>query len=397
MSEGEANRPRLLFLVTEDWYFWAHRLLLARAARDAGYEVIVATRVDRLGERIAAEGFRLEPLDWVRGSLNPLRLARDIAMATRLYRRLQPDLVHHVSLRPVVVGSAAALLASRPARINALTGLGYVFTAPARPARMVAALLAPLLGRLLNRQQTVTILENREDQETVVTRFGVARQRTRVNRGSGVDLARFRPLPPPDNAVPVIGCAARMVAIKGIADLVEASRILIRRGVAHRLHLAGDPDPENPDSIPEATLARWAEEEHIDRLGHVEEMSGFWAKTDIAVLASHGGEGVPLSLVEAAACARPLIATDTPGCRDIVETWRNGLLVPPRQPELLADALALLLGDAAMRKRMGEASVDVVRSGFSSDAVNAATLGLYRDLLAETADGKERLDIAHSG
>jgi glycosyltransferase involved in cell wall biosynthesis len=378
---GAGRRPRLLFLVTEDWYFWAHRRLLARAARDAGYEIVVATRVGAMGSRIAAEGFRLEPLGWVRGSRNPLRLVGETVAVGRLYRRLRPDLVHHVSLKPVVVGSLAALSCPGARMVNALTGLGYTFTSRRPSARLLAALLAPLLRLLLNRPRSIALLENEDDRRTLVARFGVAADRTIVNRGSGVDVGRFAPAPPPDNAVPVVGCAARMVGIKGIAELVEASRRLDRRGVPHLLRLAGAPDPENPDAIPIETLMDWARERHVEWLGPVDDVPGFWAGADIAALASHGGEGVPLSLVEAAAVGRPLVATDTPGCRDIVQDGRNGLLVPAHDPARLADALERLIADAPLRERMGRESLEIVRDGFSSDAVNALTLAVYERLL----------------
>lgn len=375
------RKTRLLILVTEDWYFWAHRRLLARAARDHGYEVVVATRVRTLAEPIRAEGFRLEPLDWVRGSRNPLRLAGEILSVIRLYRRLRPDLLHHVSLKPVLVGSIAALLLPGAARVNAFTGMGYVFTSRSWSARILAAMLTWLLRFLLTRRRSVVLVENNDDCETIVRRFGVSEQHVVVTRGSGVDLSRFTPLPPPDNgARPVIACAARMLWSKGIGDLVEASRILSRRQVPHLLVLAGRPDPENPESVPQSQLLAWVREDGVEWLGHVEDIETVWARADIAVLAS-AREGLPLSLAEAAACGRPLVAADSPGCRDIVVSGRNGFLVPVHDPESLAGALERLLADAPMRERMGRQSVETVRDGFSSQAVNALTLGIYDRLL----------------
>ena len=375
------RRPRLLFLVTEDWYFWAHRLALARAARDAGYEVVVATRVGAFGERIRAEDFRLEPLSWVRGSRNPLRLLAETFAVMRLYRRLRPDLVHHVSLKPILVGSIAALFRPGLARVNAVTGLGYVFTSRARNARLLAAGLTGVLRLLLNRPASAVLVENSDDRQTVIRRFRVAEAAVVLTRGSGVDLGRFRPLPPPDNgARPVVACAARMLWSKGIGDLVEASRILTDRGVPHRLLLAGRPDPENPESVSAAQLSQWARADGIEWLGHVEDVAAVWAEADIAVLAS-AREGLPLSLAEAAACGRPLVATDVPGCRDIVQPGENGLLVPPHDPPALADALERLLTDAPLRQGMGRRSLEAIHDGFSAQAVNALTLNVYRDLL----------------
>ena len=382
--QGLARR-RLLFLVTEDWYFWAHRLTLARAARDAGYAVTVATRVDKLGGALEAEGFAVEPLAWIRGSINPLRLAADVVAIARLYRRLRPHIVHHVSLKPVVLGSFAALFCRGVAVLNALTGLGYTFTSRTLRARLLAGAVRAVLRPLLRRKATITLLENDDDRRVVVDTIGVPHAQTAVNRGSGVDLARFTEMPLPDGDPVTIACAARMLGIKGIGDLVAASRILQTQGISHRLVLAGDTDPENPDSITDATLRGWVERDGVEWLGHVSDVKGLWQRTDIAVLASLGGEGVPLSLVEAAACGRPLVATDVPGSRDIAQAGINALLVPPGDPAALAGALAQLIQDPELRRRFAAASRAIAASAFSSETIVAATLALYQRLLAEAA------------
>jgi glycosyltransferase involved in cell wall biosynthesis len=377
--------PRLLFLVTEDWYFWAHRLLLARKARDAGYEVIVATRVADHGERIAAEGFQLVPLSWVRGSLNPLRIAFELLDIVRLYRRLRPDIVHHVSLKPILVGSMAALFTSKLPVLNAVTGLGYTFTSESPRARALAAFVKPVLRLLLRRPATITLLENEDDRRFVVENIGVPAEKTAVNRGSGVDIRHYAELPPPDDEPVAVGCATRMLGIKGVTDLVAASLILRERDVPHRLVLAGGTDPENPDAIPEATLRRWATEDGIEWLGAIADVRKLWRRCAIAALASRGGEGVPLSLIEAAACGRPLVATDVPGSRDIAQAGTNALLAPPGTPEALADALERLIRDRALRQGFAAASRRIVESGFASEEVSAATLALYTRLLAQAS------------
>jgi glycosyltransferase involved in cell wall biosynthesis len=374
---------RLLFLVTEDWYFWAHRLTLARAARDAGYAVTVATRVDKLGEALKAEGFAVEPLVWVRGSVNPFWLAADVVAIARLYRRLRPHIVHHVSLKPVVLGSFAALFCRGVVVLNALTGLGYTFTARSLRARVLAGAVRAVLRPLLRRKATITLLENDDDRRVMIEQVGVPAAQTAVNRGSGVDLARFSEMPLPDGDLVTVACASRMLGIKGIGDLVAASRMLQTQGIPHRLILAGDTDPENPDAIPEATLRGWVARDGVEWLGHVSDVKGLWQRTDIAVLASLGGEGVPLSLVEAAACGRPLVATDVPGSRDIARKNVNALLVPPGDPAALAGALAQLIQNSDMRRTFAAASRAIAASGFSSETIVAATLALYQRLLAE--------------
>jgi len=381
---GAATAPlrrRLMFLVTEDWFFWGHRLALARAARQAGYEVVVATRVQTLGEAIAAEGFRLVPLRWSRRSLNPLRLAADVVRLVRLYRHVRPDIVHHVALKPILLGTMAALFAPHAVVVNALTGRGYAYTSRAYRARSIAAIMSLLLRVLLHRPRTVVLLENEDDRRFVVAAIGIPSERTAVNPGSGVDVRHFSVLLPPQHDPITIGCAARMLRIKGIADLVAASRLLRARRVPHRLVLAGGTDPESPDSFPESTLRRWVEEDGIVWMGQIADVRELWRQCHIAALASLGGEGVPLSLVEAAACGRPLVATDVPGSRDIAQDGVNALLAPPGNPQKLAICLERLILDQALRARFSIESRRIAETRFSLDQVLTATLGLYDRLL----------------
>jgi len=381
-----SHRPkRLLFLVTEDWYFAGHRLHLARAARDAGYEVSVATRVGALGGAIAAEGFRLEPLSWQRGSINPLRLFVDLLSVVRLYRRLRPDIAHHVSLKPIMLGLVAARFLPRVPVLNALTGRGYIFTARSLRARALAPIVSFLLRILLRRPHTITLLENEEDREFLVAAIGVDRDATTVNPGSGVDTRHFAVLPLPAGEPVAIGCAARMLGLKGIADLVGASRILRERNVAHRLVLAGAADPESPDAIAEDVIRDWQRRDGVEWRGQIADVRELWQECHIAALASLGGEGVPLSLVEAASCGRPLVATDVPGSRDIARGQVNALLAPPGSPQLLADALERLIGDPVLRDRFAAESRRIAETTFSLDRVLAATLALYDKLLAEAS------------
>ena len=381
ISTDGSPRLRLVFLVTEDWFFWGHRLALARAARDAGYDVVVATRVVSLREQIVAEGFGLVPLSWSRRSLNPLRLLFDTLALIRVYRRLRPDLVHHVALKPIVLGTTAAFFMPGMVVLNALTGRGYAFTSRSPRARLIAGVVSLLLRGLLRRPRTLVLLENEDDRRLVIDMIGVAAERTAVNPGSGVDVAHFSLFAPPQHEPVTIGCAARMLGIKGIADLVAASRMLHARNIAHRLVLAGAIDRESRDAIAEATLRTWIEQDKIEWLGQIADVRELWRQCHIAALASLGGEGVPLSLVEAAACGRPLVATDVPGSRDIARNGVNALLAPPGSPEKLADALERLILDGDLRRRFAAESRRIAETTFSLDQVLAATLGLYARLL----------------
>ncbi|MEX0696795.1 MAG: glycosyltransferase family 4 protein, partial [Dongiaceae bacterium] len=374
-----ADRPKILFLVTEDWYFCSHRLGLARAARDAGAEVAVATRVRDHGRVITDQGFRLLPLTLRRGGRNPLAELPALAEIVRIYRRERPDLVHHVAMKPVLYGSLAAALARVPVVVNALTGLGALFIGGSATARLLGPVVRAALQPLLDRANSHLILQN-DDDRALLERHGLIRhERVHLIRGSGVDVGRFRPAPEPDGP-PVAALVARMLWDKGVGEFVAAARLLKRRGVAARLVLAGPPDPENPAAIPEAVLRAWQAEGAVEWRGAVADIAGLWAEASIAVLPSYR-EGLPKALLEAAACGRPLVAADVPGCREIVRPGATGVLVPPRDAGALADAIELLADDAALRARLGRQARALAEAEFAEEIVVRRTLDLYRALL----------------
>jgi glycosyltransferase involved in cell wall biosynthesis len=372
-------RPKLVYLVTEDWYFLSHRLPMARAARDAGFEVVVATRVGDGSAAIEAEGFRVAPLGWRRGSANPFRELRAVAAIFNLYRRERPDIVHHVAMKPVLEGSLAAWLAGVAAAVNALTGLGYLFIGKKGLARVLGPAVRCALGFLLARgAHWRVVIQNPDDLDALVGRGIVRRESAVLIPGSGVDLARFAPSPEPPAPL-AAALVGRMLWDKGVGELVEAARILRRRGVALRIRLAGPEDAENPAAIPSATLQGWVGEGAVEWLGQVRDVAALWRETAIAVLPSYR-EGLPKALLEAAAAGRPMVASDAPGCREIVRHGETGLLVPARDPAALADALALLAGDAALRRRLGAAARLLAEQRFGEAAVADATVDLYRAL-----------------
>ena len=368
---------RVIYLVTEDWYFISHRLPMARAARDAGFEVHVATRVDRHAAAIAAEGFHLHPVTWRRGSLDPREFARIVRAVRKLYRDLKPDLAHHVSLQAALVGSLAA--SGLPiVRLNAITGLGTVFVDTTAKARIARPALALLMRALLGSSQV--LVQNADDAATL-TRLGVKPGRIALIAGSGVDTGAFRPLPEPDGPI-TIAFAGRLIEGKGIRILVAAHGIARRRGHAIRLLIAGTPDPANASSISPEEIAGWVEQPGLDCRGFVDDIKTVWAAAHIAALPSLGGEGVPLSLLEAAACGRAIVATDVPGCRDIARPDVNALLVPPGDAERLAHAILTLADDAQLRRRFAQAGRALVEENFSSARVGRDIVALYRRLLS---------------
>ena len=378
-TPGALGRPKLLFLVTEDWYFCSHRLPVARAARDAGFEIVVATRLRAHGDAIRREGFALRPLGWRRRGDGIAGTIRAVIEIVRLYRAERPDILHHVALKPVLLGGMAARLAfasgrGRPELVSAVMGLGSRF-GRGWTARALgwAVRLAAGSGRV--------IVQNPDD-GAALAGFGVRRDRIALIRGSGVDIAYFRPLPEPEGTGFSIAFVGRMLRSKGVPEAVAAVRRLRGAGLAIELLLAGPTDPDNPDSLDGAELAPLAGEPGVTWLGQVADVREVWARAHAAVFPSTYGEGVPKALLEAAACARPIVAADMPGCREIVRHGENGLLVPAGKLNALADAIAALAGDPAARQRMGAAGRMLAERDFAEEVVTAQTLALYRAMLA---------------
>jgi len=368
-------KPHLVYLVTEDWYFVSHRLVLAEAARAAGWEVTVVTRCTQAWHEIEAAGIAVVPLAMDRRGLNPYGLAREVVALARIYRRLRPDVVHHVALRPVVVGSLAARLARVSRVISAIAGLGYVWT---ERSSLVSGgsfgWLRLTLGGVLRLAlaRGAVIVQNPDDLEAVAA-LGVARQRLHLIPGAGVDVSRFTHQPEPDG-MPVVLMASRLLRDKGVAEFVAAARAL--RGRA-RFVLAGAPDEGNPASVTADELAAWVREGAIDWWGSRANMPEVLSQAHIVCLPSSYREGLPKVLLEAMACGRACVTTDTPGCRDAVRHGDNGLLVPERDAEALAAAIGVLLENAPMRHKMGARGRERAIAEFSTDRVITATLALY--------------------
>ncbi len=367
------SRPKLLFLVTEDWYFVSHRLPLAVAAREAGFDVVVATREGMHGQVIRDAGLKFIPFELSRRGGNPLA---EITKLTRLYRSERPAIVHHVALKPVLYGSLAARLVGVTQVVNAVAGLGWLFTSGGLAARTVRPVVRGLLARLLAASGSRTIVQNPDDQALLV-RSGVPKDRLRLIRGAGVDTAAFSPAEEPPAFVTVV-LAARMLWDKGVGEFVAAAKHLHDEGVFARFVLVGEPDSANPASVPEASLRAWHGQDGIEWWGQRADMSAVLKQAHIACLPSYR-EGLPKSLLEAAACGLPIVTTDTPGCREVVTDGDNGFLVPVKEVDALAAALRKLIIDASLRRLMGGRGRARALAEFSLESVIVQTLAVYQE------------------
>jgi glycosyltransferase involved in cell wall biosynthesis len=370
--------PRILYIVTEDWYFLSHRLPMARAARKAGYEVHVATRLTDGKAAIEREGFVPHALSWSRGSLSLTGSLSAIVELRRLLGEVQPDILHNISLKPVVLGSAASSARSRRAVVNSLTGLGTLFIGEAQVSGLARKVVRFALSRLLRRKRNLTVVQNPDDRAFVLG-LGVAPAKVVLIPGSGVDTDKLTelPAPPPPVTAAYVG---RMLADKGVLTLIDAFSRLGQQGAALQLLLAGDCDRENPGSLAPEQLREFASLYGIHWLGRVADIREVWARAHFAVLASRR-EGLPKSLLEAAACGRGMVATDAPGCREIAIEGETALTVPVDDAAALAAAMAKLAGDAELRRRFGANARALVESKFSAEAIGQQTVALYDSLI----------------
>lgn len=375
----EYDRPLLLFVVNVDWFFLSHRLPLAIAARDAGLRVVVAAADTGQADEIKAAGLDFVPLPFSRSGTGLLHELRSLLTLRTLYKQLRPDLIHHVTIKPVLYGSIAARTLGSIPTVNAISGLGFMFSEREQARRLRR--LTELLYRLALDQDNTRVIFQNPDDALALRRLGVAREEQSVLiRGSGVDCEVFRPTPKVDG-VPMLVLASRMLWDKGVGEFVEAARILQDDGIKARFVLVGDSDDGNPTSVPRQQLQAWHDEGVIEWWGYRSDMHNVFSEAHVAVLPTFYPEGLPKVLLEAAASGLPMIATDVPGCREIVREGENGLLIEPRNSAQLAEAMRCLILHVELRREYGARARDIAVTEFSLDIVVQQHLELYSELL----------------
>ncbi len=377
---------KILLFANTDWYLYNFRRSLAAALRDAGHEVVLVSPPGPYGEKLLALGFRWLAAPMSRRSLNPLRELALVWWLRGLLIRERVDLVHGFTIKCAVYGALAARLAGVPARVSAVAGMGYVFTSTDLKARLLRPVVRSLMRVALDGPDARLILQNPDD-VALFKRAGLVRdERVRLIPGSGVDCRRFVP-----RATDSAGTAdtvsrlrvllpARLLWDKGLAEYVEAAMLLRDERRDIEFLLAGDPDPGNPAAVPEATIRSWVAQAQIQWLGHVDDMPALYQSVHVVVLPSYR-EGLPKGLIEAAACGLALVTTDVPGCREVVTHDEDGLLVPVRDSDALARAIARLQEDPVLRARLGEAARAKALVAFDERVVIERTISVYREIV----------------
>ncbi len=374
------DAPRLLYVVNIPRFFVSHRLPLALAALEAGFEAhVAAAGHDRESvQQIIDSRLPFHPLPLRQHGLNPWAELKTLKALRKLYIELRPDLLHHVSVKPVLYGGLAARWTGQKAVVHAISGLGYVFAGRGMKAALLRRLTRPLFRLAMAGEGTRIIFQNPDDRQWFIQQALAAPEKTVLIRGSGVDEGYFRPQAESLTGLPVVLFAGRLLWQKGLGEFVEAARRL--RGQA-RFRVVGYEEATSPLNVPTARLRAWHDEGLIEWCGKQTDMPRVYAESSIVCLPSTYGEGVPKVLIEAAACSRACVTTDRPGCREIVKQGQNGLLVPPADIDALTAALRWLIENPQQRQQMGARGRQIALEGFTLRQVTAETLRLYRSLL----------------
>ena len=372
---------RIAFVVNRDRFFLSHFLERALSARDAGHEVVVLAPDTGSGRAIEAAGLRFVPVGMTRHGVSMAHLWAEVRSMRALYRQIRPDIVHHFGLRPIVVGTLAARFGAGPKIVNAPVGMGFAFASSSWKARLIRYPLLALLRIALNPRGSRVVFENAEDRAEMMRLGAVRGADAVVIRGAGVDVERFVPTPEPQGRATVL-FAARLIREKGVGIFVDAARLARARGFDARFVIVGEVDRSSSTAVPESQLRAWADDGLIEWWGYRDDMPDVLAAATIFCLPTWYREGMPKVVLEAMACARAVVTTDVVGCREAVEHGVSGLLVPPKDPAALTEAIGALLGDAALRRRLAENARRRAVEEFSSERVIRETLALYRSVEA---------------
>lgn len=367
---------KILLVTNAEWYFLSHRVALARALRDAGHEVIIVAEAEQgRGAEIEQLGFRFVRVPLVRRSEKPVVELSTLRALYELYRMERPWAVHHITIKPVIYGSLVARALGIPVVVNTIPGLGYMFTGTGSGGVIRRHAALALYRFALGGHNVRAIFQNPDDRDLFVRAGAIDSRRATTILGSGVDLDAFASADTPPG-IPLVVLPARLLWDKGVAELVEASRILQARRVSCRIALVGTPDAHNPSSVPEVLLSEWVRDGLVEWWGFQQDMIAVMRAAHIVVLPSYR-EGVPKALLEAAATGRPIVTTDVPGCREVVKDGVNGILVPPRNAMALADAIESLVAAPELRRTMGAAGRALAVERFGDRTIAAQTVAAY--------------------
>ena len=365
----------LVYVITEDWFFASHFLDRAKAAVGKGYKVSVITRCRETAREFRQYGLAPINIEFSRRGLNPITELITIFQLRTILKRIRPDIVHNVALKPVVLGSLAAQFAGVQNIVNAPVGMGYVFTSEENRARILRPIVNALIRYSLGRQVRRVIIENNDDFNNLVAGGFAKKDSIALIKGAGVDTEKFDYKPEPDGQVRVI-MVSRLLRDKGVQEFIDAAKLVKARESTVQFVLVGDVDDGNPTSLTAEQLTDLRKSRDVTWLGARTDISELLAASHVACLPSYR-EGLPKSLIEAASAGRPIVTTDVPGCREVVTHMVNGLLIQPRDVTALATAIEKLVNDPQLRQSMGKENRQKAESEYANEMIIAQTHGVY--------------------
>jgi len=375
------RKTKLLIVVNELWFFHSHRLPLALGALKEGYDVYIVANGDKsLEDKVSNLGLKFHEVSFSRSSVNPFRELKVLISLFRVYRKINPDIVHHVTIKPIIYGGIVARIVKTKSVVNSISGLGHVFISQGLISKARKTIVKIIYRNLFKRDNVRAILQNPEERK-ILSKYNIIDfDRSFLIRGAGVDLETFSPVVEPSGPV-VVTLAARMIWEKGVGVYIDAIKILKDKGIKAKFILAGGVDYDYPGFIKKSVLDNWHESGIVTWVGHHNDVSKLYQETHIVCLPSFYSEGVPKSLIEAAASGRPIVTTDKPGCREIVIDNFNGLLVKPCDANSLARALEILIKNKSLRIEYGKNGRQLASGDFEVGSVVKSTLDVYADVI----------------
>jgi glycosyltransferase involved in cell wall biosynthesis len=371
---------RLLFVVNVDWFFISHRLPIAIQAMKEGFEVHLICAITTRAGYLRELGIFVHPLSFSRSGKSVSNEVVTVIKLYRLIKQIKPDLLHLITIKPVLYGGIIARLAKIPRVVSAISGLGLLFVQRASfSAKLFRSAILVLYRLAMGHANQRVIFQNPTDMKVLVDSGGVDKKKVRMIRGSGVNLNDY-PMMLESGEVPVIVMASRLLRDKGVVEFIEAATILKDKGVNAHFQLVGETDSENPESVTKEQVDVWQQDGVVECLGYRTDIAHIFSQAHIVTLPSYYGEGLPKVLIEAAACGRAVITTDMPGCRDAIEPNVSGMLVTARDSHALAEMIEYLIEDNNLRKKMGKAGRALAEREFSIDKVVNAHFDIYHEL-----------------
>lgn len=376
------NNKTILFIVNVDWFFISHRLPIALEAIKAGYEVHLACCFTGREKELVKLGLNTHTINFSRGGSSLTNELKTLLSIRAVIKNVQPEIVHAITIKPVLyAGLIIHTLSKKPAFVAAISGLGYVFSAHTYRAKLIKILVSNLYRFALSHKNKIIIFQNNSDQKilTRVAKIGITQQK--MIRGSGVDLNIYDFSKEPNNSTIKVVMASRLLKEKGVYEFVDAAKLLRSKNISAEFILVGAPDSENHSSVLKCEVDDWHKSGVITALGHRTDINKIFESCHIVTLPSYYGEGVPKVLIEAAACGRPIVTTDNPGCRDAVIAPETGLLIAEKSSEALAEALLKLINNKEMRVKMGSKGRELALKEFDLQSVIKKHLSIYTVLL----------------